>query len=147
MRRRYRDRDITIRRASIEEAALIIKDDEIYDRVSDDHSPKKEDFAPPDILYIGCYLDNKIIGVSTSESYRDGYKVHFMVLKDYRYLARKFFKRILFILSNPVYAVIPECYPSVINFVKNTGFNLVDHEEGYMKNNQVHRRQVLKWAS
>ncbi len=135
---------IVIKEPSKEEVDIIIFDDEIYDRIADDTCPTKDDFIIPykDIEFIGCYLDNKIIGLANAD--KDG-KFHFQVLKQYRKYAREVLKQILDKLDRSLYCEIPTCYKSVINFAKNNGFRevgTIDNRK-YIKSNIDYYRTRL----
>lgn len=113
------------------EITSILLDEEIYDRISDDSSPNREDY----VLYkkarfIGAYLDGKIIGLVIHHDRR----MHMQILKPYRskghFLIRK---AISMIDDDRIYAKIPSRYQSVIDFARLEGFK----EERVIKNNYV----------
>ncbi len=69
----------------------------------------------PDVIYIGCYLDYKIISLFVESNG----KGHFYCLKPYRKLARECFKRSLE-LSPQVYFEPPN--RAICNFLSKLGF-------------------------
>lgn len=126
-----------------DEAASVILDPEIYDRITDDRCPQITELW--DDEYYGGYVDGEIVSVATFETFLDGLKVHFMVLKEYRSYARSLFEQSLSGHSGVVYAQIPACFMTTINFVKHHGFKLVKVEpESYIKYGEHHDRHLLK---
>jgi hypothetical protein len=125
------------------EAARVILDPEIYDRISSDHSPPREDFDLPDIDYLAGYVDGQLASIYVDEPFRDGEKIHFQVLKPYRWAAR-----VLFNMSLPegnLYCLIPECFMTTINFVKNMGFELIEIKpKVYLKYGKLQDRYLLR---
>lgn len=125
-----------VKKPSIDDICIILYDDEIYDRVTDDNCPKKEDFNLPDISNIdvlGGYIDNKIVGLFMVHDS----KLHFMVLKKHRKYARSFLQKCLKLYEKPVYCEIPVLYNCVINFAKKSGFKLIAIlKDAHTKNNK-----------
>lgn len=138
---------ITIKKPSTKDITLIMFDDEIYERTSDDSCPKKEDFKLSYEIFefLGCYLDNKIIGLAMTKKCG---MFHFQVLKLYRKHAREALQGFLKELDRFLYCEIPQCYQSVINFAKNNGFEKVDidHDKKFIKNNKSYNyiKLILK---
>ena len=133
---------ITVKLITKEMAEAIVKDPEIYNRISDDNCPPSSDFVMPDMEYIGGFIDGKLVSV-----YMETDLVHFQVLKVYRRYARELFKKS--IKKGVKIVEIPVLYRSVINFVRKTGFTLESIiKSGYQKNGinyDIHR--LIKWDS
>ena len=125
---------------------VLIYDDELYDRMSDDTCPKKENFKmvyPDGVFFLGGYVESEISSLFIVH----GQKVHFMVLKDRRRHAKELMLRSLDIWGKPCYCVIPKMYRSVINFAKNCGFR----EDGvipaeHTKNGVTCDSQILRYG-
>lgn len=139
---------IKIKKPSTKDIALIIFDDEIYDRISDDSCPKKEDFnlSYEIFEFLGCYLDNKIIGLAMTKKCG---LFHFQVLKLYRKYAREALQGFLKKFDRFLYCEIPQCYQSVINFAKNNGFEeigIIPNTPKFTKNNKSYNyiKLILK---
>jgi len=133
---------IEVRIPDIGDILSILFDDEIYDRISDDTCPPKEDYDFPEhgLKNIGCYLDDKIIGLAIIE---ENGKLHFQVLKAYRRHASKCLKACLKEIDDPLFCEIPLLYMSVINFAKKHGFSESGiNDDTYIKNNKEHK--ILK---
>ena len=137
----------SVMKVNAHEAAKVILDPEIYDRITDDNSPQltELDLAKLGVDYFGGYVDDKIVAVTTFERFREGVKVHFQVLKDYRHYARDLLEKSLSGQSGAVYAHIPACFMTTINFAKHQGFKLVNIEpKCYLKYGANHDRHLLK---
>lgn len=107
---------------SLEEIDSIIKDNDIYESISDDRCPPKEDFKMPyeDFKFLGVYLKKKIIGLMIIE---DDNRVHYQVLPEHRKeCADEGARKCLLLLQRPIFAEIPTLYPNVVGFVKKHGF-------------------------
>jgi hypothetical protein len=61
------------------DAAIVLLDPEIYDRISDDNSPTREEWELPDIDYWGGFIDGALASVHIEHDFRDGKKIHFQV--------------------------------------------------------------------
>jgi len=128
---------------SKEAAASVILDPEIYDRITDDRCPKIHELW--DDEYYGGFVGDDLVSVATFERFEDGVKVHFQVLKEYRLYARPLFEKSLSAQSGAVYAHIPACFMTTINFVKHHGFKMVKIEpKAYLKYGEHHDRHLLK---
>ena len=111
----------------------VILNKEIYDRISDDNSPKKEDFIIPydSSNFIGGYISGKIASLFIVH----GKKMHFMVLKEFRKYSKELLEASFVLWPRSVYVEIPSLYQSVINFSKNFGFKEFDIlRNGHLKN-------------
>lgn len=134
-----------------EEIKAIILDDEIYDRITDDTCPKKEDYVFDSIgaQFFGGYLDGKLIGLVI---HHDG-EIHVNILKEYRKdykteLVRGAFNKI----DRPnVWAEIPLLFPSIIKFAEDEGFKQEKViKDGFLKNGKTYDTVImvkeLTWA-
>lgn len=137
---------IEVKEPTKEEIDLITFDDEIYSRSMDDTTLTKEQikkiFPYGMFKFLGCYLNDDIIGLSSIE----GNKFHFEVLKPYRKHARECLKLCLNRIDEPLICEIPTLYRSVINFAKKAGF--IELEESinvYRKNNINYKMIKLKY--
>ena len=97
------------------EAERIIFDPWVYNRISDDSCYNAE---IPDIPYTGGFLDGKLVSVFITIPFKDGFKAHFQVLKDYKKHARELAGLFLKDAPRPLYAFIPSLYHPYINFCK-----------------------------
>jgi len=124
---------------------------EIYELISDDDSPPRELFTPPieGVDYLGCYVNNEIIGLSVYNYVNDNLYMHFQVLPVYRKkYARKFARMALDIgkaKNASIYAEIPVCFPNVISFAEGFGFEIIGKKnEGRKKSGIVHEVKILR---
>lgn len=113
---------------------------EIYDCISGDDSPDICDFSPPidaSIEYIAGYVEDDIIAIMVYHNINSELKIHIQVLPEFRKEYAKEFARIALKFGEAknaiIYAEIPECYPNVISFAKEFGFQ----EYGSIKNGRV----------
>ena len=124
----------------------ILNDNDIYERMaSDDIKGKKPKVSFEFKKYIGCYVDNKIVGVCIYRKFDKGSVVHFYVLPDYRKsCATKFAKECLnFRPDGELFAITPKCFREVIKFAISIGFERFGiHEEEFTKNN-INYKQVI----
>ena len=124
----------------------------IYDTITGDDCPLVEDFEPPvndDYLYIGGYVEDKIIALMVYHKYLDGNKCHVQVLPEYRKEHAKTFGEqvLLFKGTLPLYAEIPGLYKNVLNFALMNGFNVIDVKENdYIKNGETYNVNVLEYT-
>ena len=126
------------------EASKVLFDPDIYDRATDDHSPPMHDFEMPDIEYMGGYVDGDLASLNIEHPFQDGTKIHFNVLKPYRWAARELLDLTLEGINPPIYAEIPECFKSTINFAKNAGFKVMRvKQRAYLKNGELHDRYLM----
>lgn len=125
------------------DAAMVLLDPEIYDRISDDNSPPREAWELPDIDYWGGYIDGALASVNIEENFRDGKKIHFQVLKPYRWAARELLDASL--PEGRVYCQIPACFMTTINFARNQGFKVIEvSPKVYEKYGRLHDRILLR---
>ena len=113
----------------------------------------KMDEYPQDWVYIGGYLNGKLIAVSMVHLFEKGYKFHYQVLKSYRVYARIMLNQALGVIMprcKKIYCEIPDLYQSVINFAKKAGFREVSkNESSILKNGQLYDRHLMvleTWA-
>ena len=126
---------ITAAFAPMEDVKKLIYNDELYDRITDDSCPPKEDYILPEEGYIavGGYIGGEIASLFMVH----GKKMHFMALKQYRKQARLLLKESFKVYPYDVYCAIPSLYMSVINFAKNYGFKETSVESRAHKKNGI----------
>lgn len=113
---------------------------DIYNVINGDGSPDIDDFEVPidnSIEYIAGYAEDDIIGLMIYHTVNDCVKCHIQVLPEYRQEYAKEFARIALKFGRAknviINAEIPECYPNVISFAKEFGFE----ESGIIKNGRT----------
>ena len=135
---------ITARKPCHEEVVKLIYDDDLYDRMTDDNCPPKEEFEMPTDGYdvVGGYVS----GVIASLFLVHDDQMHFIVLKPYRKHARELLKASFQERPRSVYCKIPSLYRSVINFAKNYGFMEASIELlAHKKNGQLYNIHRLEY--
>ena len=136
---------IEIKTPSEAEFYSIIFDNEIYDRISDDHSPAKEDFRInlDDYKIFGFFLGKKIIGILTQDN-KD--YIHLQVLKSYRKdYASIGLRTCLDKLKGDIFCEIPTLYKNVIDFAEMHGFKKWHIEkDSYLKNRLLYDKIKFK---
>jgi hypothetical protein len=124
----------------------ILNNDDIYKRmVSDDIKGKKPKVSFEYKKYIGCYVDNNIVGVCIYREFDKGSVVHFYVLSDFRKAcATDFAKKCLsFKPDGELFAITPNCFREVIKFAISIGFERFGiHKEEFTKN-KINYKQVI----
>lgn len=133
---------IEIAEPTREEIDLIIFDDEIYGRISDETCPTREEFKidyEKFEQWIGFYLCGEIIGLAMIGTDGD---FHFQILKIFRKYAREALQECLKSVSRNLYCEIPTCFQSVINFAKNNGFKEVGLSDSYFLKNKINHNMV-----
>lgn len=133
---------ITAGLASKEDIDRVMFDDEIYDRISDDSCPPKEEIRLTyhEAKYVAGYIDGETASLA---ALHDG-RVHFMVLKPYRLHAHELWKETEKYLPPKMYAAVPSLYKTLINFAKKHGFREVDvQKKVYRKNGRLYDRHIL----
>ena len=134
-----------------EEIESVLCRSEIYDTITDDKSPNAEDFNPPindDYLYIGGYVNSKIIGLMVYHKYLDGNKCHVQVLPEFRKeYARKFGEQVLeFRGHSPLYAEIPDLYKNVLDFALLNKFKVIGIKQNdYIKQGKTYNTNILRY--
>lgn len=104
---------------------------DIYPLISGYFLFDEESFNPPmgqGFKYVGGYVDGCIIALMVYHPFRDGSKCHVQVIPTYRaQYAIDFARRALKLrLPGRLYATIPHCFMSVLNFSKRFGFVVID---------------------
>ena len=123
----------------------------IYDTITDDNSPNSEDFEPPindNYLYIGGYVNNKIIGLMVYHEYLDGNECHVQVIPEHRKEHAKEFgeQSLCHRGTRPLYAEIPDLYTNVLDFALLNGFKLIKRiDSGFIKNGKNYIVNVLRY--
>ena len=126
----------------------VLRDPEIYDRITDDNCPALEDFRMPDGIeatFIAGYAGGNI--ASLFALHHDN-KFHYMVLKPYRKHARDLLKKSLALWGRPVWCEIPACYPEVINFARKSGFYEDKiNKDAHMKNGDKYDTHIMRYEN
>lgn len=136
---------------NLDDIKAILCNTAIYDTITDDNCPLVEDFEPPvtdDYLYVGGYIDGKIVDLMVYHKYSDGNKCHVQVLPDYRKEhAKKFGEQsLLFRGTLPLYAEIPDLYNNVLAFALLNGFKVIEvKENNHIKNGKKYHVNVLEY--
>jgi hypothetical protein len=144
---------ITRETKDLEEIKLVLCNPVIYDAISDDDSPSLEDYETPindDYLYIGAYVDNKIIGLMVYHKFLNGNKCHIQVLPDFREkYAKDIGEQVLtFRGHSPLYAEIPDLYPNVLRFALHNKFKVVGiRKNDYKKHGKTYDIKVLEYKN
>jgi len=128
---------ITARSSTTDEIDAIIFDEEIYDRITDDNCPPMNRFR---MQYTGGYFISGFVGDEIASLFIvHGKKMHFMVLKPYRRFCHDLMTESFKLWPHDVYVEIPTLYRSVINFVKNFGFQEIDIlKDSHLKNGKLY---------
>lgn len=129
----------------------ILRDPEIYDRITDDRSPDIEDFEPiPPSDYVYYLTDEQNIGLIFYH-WKNGVTLegHVHVLKEHREKAMTFSQKALkWTWANTealkIIVNIPTLYPDVIKFVEKNGFEMEGlHKGSYLKNSVLYDLALL----
>lgn len=135
---------INIEYIEASQAEKVLLNPEIYDRISDDDCPLILEL--PEMDYLGGFVDGELASVTIFHPFRDGMKIHFNVLKEYRSKA-DFLLDASMVYDCPIYVEIPTLYPEVINYAKHHGFKEISRRfNTYRKNGKLYDR-VLLWDS
>lgn len=135
----------------LDDIKALLCDPDIYDTITDDNSGLAQDFEPPvndEYLYIGGYVNGKIVALMVYHKYLDGNKCHVQVLPEYRKeYALKFGEQsLLFKGTLPLYAEIPDLYKNVLDFALLNNFKVIDTKENdYIKNGKAYDVNVLEF--
>lgn len=135
---------ITARKPCYEDMVKLIYDDDLYDRMTDDNCPPKEEFEIPTEGYeaVGGYISGEIASLFLVHNN----KMHFIVLKPYRKHARELLKASFQKRPHSVYCEISSLYRPVINFAKNYGFIETSIEIlAHKKNGQLYNIHRLEY--
>ena len=135
----------------LEEIKRVLCNPAIYDTITGDECPLAAEFEPPvsdDYLYVGGYIEGKIIALMVYHKYLDGNECHVQVLPKYRKEHAKEFgeQSLLFKGTLPLYAEIPDLYKNVLSFALMNNFNVIDVKENdYTKNGKTYNVNVLEY--
>ena len=136
----------------IKDIALVLSDNDIFDRLSSDLSqPIGVDNIPisDKYKYIAGYVGDDIIGLCIYCHKEKETVIHFQVLPKYRAkYARKFAVESLEFRGDlPLYAITPKCYAPVINFALNVGFKKLGfHATVFIKNGVSYKQQIMRFC-
>ena len=125
-----------------EEILSILLDEEIYERISDDDSPSREDYVFRSMggKFYGGYVDGRLVGLIAHH----GNQIHVNLLKGYRHYKRDLWHGVKERLAPPVYAKIPSLFPAIIEFAKSEGFTLdTVIKDAYKKNGDTYDIHVM----
>ncbi len=130
---------------SLQDIGIVILDEEIYDRISDDNCPPREEFLVEsffniDMDILGGYIEGNIASLFMVHDKR----MHFMVLKKYRRYSRELLAESLKGYPHDIYVKICSKYKPVINFAKNNGFKeILIEPKTYLKNGCLYDDHTL----
>lgn len=115
---------VEVRHVTAYEVRSIVLDPWVYDRITHDGCPQKEDFVFPEegCEYIGGYVEGRTVSAYIIHAG----EAHFMVLKNYRQYAEELFEQSFKLAGKSVTVQIPSLYRSVINFAHRMGFKPVE---------------------
>ena len=136
---------------NIDDVKAILCNEAIYDTISGDDAPLAKDFEPPindEYLYIGGYVNGKIIALMVYHKYLDGNECHVQVLPEYRkeYAVKFGEQSLTFKGTQPLYAEIPDLYKNVLVFALLNNFEVIDVKENdYIKNGETYNVNVLRY--
>tara|TARA_R110000782_G_scaffold200813_2_gene289594 strand:- start:177 stop:611 length:435 start_codon:yes stop_codon:yes gene_type:complete len=136
---------------NVEDIKAVLCNPSIYDTITVDSSPNIEDFELPvndKSLYIGGYVDDKIIGLMVYHKYLDGNKCHVQVLPEHRKEHAKEFgeQSLKFRGTQPLYAEIPDLYKNVLDFAILNDFKVIKRiNDGFIKNGVGYTVNVLRY--
>ena len=102
---------------------------EIYPVISDDNSPKPDEFEPPmdKTYYFAGYKDKTLIGMSCFHWFMDGLKFHPNVLPKYRSkYADEFVSKSLAMFDESIYVEVPK---RLVRFSKKHGFQIIGNTQ------------------
>lgn len=139
--------------ANIDDIKAVLCHTDIYDTISGDNCPLIDEFEPPvteDYLYIGGYVNNKIVALMVYHKYLDGNECHVQVLPEYRKKHAKEFgeKSLKFKGDLPLYAEIPALYENVLSFALMNNFEVINTLKGsYTKNGKPYDTKVLRYKN
>lgn len=126
----------------------ILNNNDIRERMVDDHTKNRKSEVSFDLKkYIGCYVDDKIIGLAIYRKFKRGSVAHFYVLPEYRQrYARKCAKEALkFKPEGDVFTITPLLYKEVINFALKVGFECIGiHKEVFTKNGINYKQAITR---
>jgi hypothetical protein len=136
---------------NVDDIKAVLCNPSIYDTITADSSPNIEDFELPiddKSLYIGGYVDDKIIGLMVYHKYLDGNKCHVQVLPEHRKEHAKEFgeQSLQFRGTQPLYAEIPDLYKNVLDFAILNDFKVIKRiNDGFIKNGVGYTVNVLRY--
>ena len=137
---------LEIKPANREDAKAILTHPEIYETITSDGAPPIDEYEPAPAVYVGGYLDGKIIGLFVFHPKSQiWWQLHIQVLPEYRpKYASKFAREGLkwFWANSEVYtlcAEIPSLYTNVINFSLKQGWRVDGRiDDAYLKHGKLY---------
>jgi RimJ/RimL family protein N-acetyltransferase len=140
-----------IKQISKEQVKEILKDEELFNRISDD-SMTYERFTPSNDIYLGTFKDDKLVGFFWLISDNAiTLELHIQILKDYRHLSTEFSNEFFgyFIdrfngRINKLTCKIPVTFKDVYGFAKKHGFSDEGLDrESVIKDGKIVDRHIL----
>jgi len=122
---------------------------EVWERAADDNSRREFDI-PSSTMKLGAFVDGTLASVALFSPFRDGWKLHFYVLRRFRLKhAREAIKSIMSAMHAEfiVYVAIPTLYREVINFAKRSGFRELEIEPATATIGGKTYDRVILWDS
>tara|TARA_R110000851_G_scaffold231970_1_gene384681 strand:+ start:705 stop:1139 length:435 start_codon:yes stop_codon:yes gene_type:complete len=136
---------------NVDDIKQVLCNPSIYDTITDDNCPNIEEFEPPisdEYLYVGGYVDDKIIGLMIYQKYLDGNECHVQVLPEHRKEHAKEFgeQSLMFRGTQPLYAEIPDLYKNVLDFALLNNFKVIKRiKDGFIKSGVNYTVNVLRY--
>ena len=134
---------------NMEEVKSIIFHPSILPNLEDDDN-KVTGLPVKDSKYIGCYVDDKIIGVGMYHKVDGNTVAHMHLLKEYRKeLGLEFGKKALKLSpSDVIYTNVDETFPNIMKYVELLGFKLFEivkqcvKKDGLLYDSSIYRLRV-----
>lgn len=130
-----------------EEAAEVLNDPEIYERIVDDSCPDHIEW-PSYCTYLGGYVGHGLASVSIVHETERGYQFHFQVLRPYRAHKDELLRQALeyyLPVCKSLWCEIPDLYPQVLRLAKAFGFREVDVlPDHHLKDGQRYDSRILE---
>lgn len=134
---------------NLKEIESILFDNYIWDCISDDNTPNKEDINLLNYChkYVGGYTDDGcIFSIMCYHYINKELFCHIHVLPKYRKeYALEFGKKVLENETETLYTKIPYNHRHIVNFAKKFGFEVIDYyDDGSIKNGKHYKTYKLK---
>jgi hypothetical protein len=136
---------------NLDDIKAVLCNPAIYDCITTDRCPSAKDFEPPiddSYLYVGGYVGGEIVAIMVYHEFRDGTKLHIQILPEFRnkYAIEFGGRALLFRGNKPLYAVISDLYPNVLEYAKSFGFDVIERlDSGETKRGEPFIDNVLKY--
>lgn len=127
-----------------EEAANVLDEPEIFDRITDDTCPEAIEW-PDTCTYYGGYVDGELASVSVVHETERGRQFHFQVLRPFREYKDELATQALDYFGVPLWCEIPDLYPQVYKIARRFGFREVEvMKDHYLKNGERYDSRILE---